>query len=73
MAVWPNPEMKKIVNGYGCGIVSKSFSLYEMADRLNSLTAHEIYRYKKNCHEAAKELCAEKNREKFLAIIEGVS
>jgi hypothetical protein len=41
-----------------------------MAEKLNSLSAKKIYSYKLNSHRAAKELCAEKNKEKFLNMID---
>ena len=70
LAIWPSPEMKKIVKQYDCGIVSDDYSLESMAKMLNSLTDQDIMNYKSNAHAAASILCAENNRDKLLSIVE---
>ena len=69
VAIWPSPEMARIVKDYDCGIVSEDFTIQSMARRLNALSAKDIIRFKQNAHQAADFLCAEKNREKFLSIV----
>lgn len=69
VATWPSPEMARIVNEYKCGIVSEDFTIESIAHRLNTLSAENIVEFKQNAHKAASLLCAEKNREEFLSIV----
>jgi hypothetical protein len=69
IAIWPSPEMARIVDEYKCGIVSEDFTIESIANRLNSLSAEDIMRFKQNSHKAADFLCAEQNREEFLSIV----
>jgi glycosyltransferase involved in cell wall biosynthesis len=72
IAIWPSPEMAKIVKEHDCGIVAKDFSIMSMATMLNNLSTQQIDLYKKNSHIAASKLCAEENRERFLAVIQSL-
>jgi len=72
IAIWPSPEMAKIVNEYNCGIISKDFTIESMAKKLNSLSTDDIVKYKMNSHNAAGHLCAEKNEEMLLNIIDNL-
>jgi len=69
VAIWPSPEMAKIVDEYNCGIVSEDFTIESMAKKLNSLSTDDIVKYKMNSHIAAGHLCAEKNEKLLLNII----
>ncbi len=69
VAIWPSPEMARIVNKYQCGVVSDEFSIRSMAKILNNLSSEDIMQFKQNSHEAASELCAEKNKERVLSIV----
>jgi hypothetical protein len=69
IAIWPSPEMKRLVEEYDVGVVSESFDLKSMARKLKALTVSDLRRFKENSHRAAKELCAEKNRTRFLAVV----
>ena len=69
VAIWPSPEMARIVKDYDCGIVSDDFTIQSMANKLNALSVEDIMKFKQNSHKAADCLCAEKNREKFLSIV----
>ena len=69
VAVWPSPEMKRVVEQYGCGVAGDDFSVTSMARRLNGLSSQDVERFKQKSCEAAKDLCAQKNKEKFLEII----
>ncbi|MCR4417183.1 MAG: glycosyltransferase [Ignavibacteria bacterium] len=73
LAFSPLPEMKKIVIENNLGIVSDNFEPKNLAQKLNSLTAEEIYRFKMNSHKKARELSSEANKIKFLKIIEEIS
>jgi hypothetical protein len=70
VAIWPSPEMAKIVNEYKCGIVSEDFTIESMARQLNSLSTKDIEKFKMNSHKAAGYLCAEKNKDILLNIVE---
>jgi glycosyltransferase involved in cell wall biosynthesis len=59
VAIWPIPEMKKIVKHYQNGIVSSRFSLEELAAQLNALTVEDINMMKRNSSRCAEENCAE--------------
>ena len=70
VAIWPSPEMAKVVNEYNCGIVSEDFTVESMARKLNALSTDDIVEYKMNSHKAAGYLCAEKNKDMLLNIVE---
>ncbi len=70
VAIWPSPEMAKTVNEYNCGIISEDFTIESMAKKLNSLSTDDIVKYKMNSHIAAGHLCAEKNKDILLNIVE---
>lgn len=59
IAIWPSPEMKRIVDKYQLGIVADDFTLTAMATKLNNLTEKEINQFKKNSHQVASEFNAE--------------
>jgi len=63
IAIGPSAEMEKYVKKYELGIISEDFTPEKMAEKLNSLTAKEIFRYKENSDKYSKELSAEKNLE----------
>jgi hypothetical protein len=69
VAIWPSPEMAKIVRKHQCGVVSEEFTCESMAEILNQLSADQIMKFKWKAHKAASELCAERNRELFVSII----
>ncbi len=70
VAIWPSPEMAKVVNEYNCGIISEDFTVESMARKLNALSTDDIVKYKMNSHRAAGYLCAEKNKDMLLNIVE---
>jgi hypothetical protein len=72
IAIWPSPEMAKIVEEYDCGLVTRDFSIESMAAMLKNLSTQQIDLYKKKSDSAASKLCAEANREKFLSIIQNL-
>lgn len=69
VAIGPSIEMKKIVEKYDCGIVAKDFNPKSLAEKLNSLNAEEIMRFKKQSGLAARELNAEANCERLKCIV----
>jgi hypothetical protein len=44
-----------------------------MAKKLNSISTDDIVKYKMNSHNAASHLCAEKNEEILLNIVDNLS
>lgn len=62
VAIWPSPEMAKILKQYQCGVVADDFTIEAMAEQLNKLTSEDIMRYKHQAHQAAKSLSAETNQ-----------
>ena len=69
VAIAPSPEMASIVNEYGLGVVADDFSPASLARAIAGLGADEISEFKQRSHQHARELSAEKNREKFLDIV----
>ena len=69
VCVSPNPEMRKIVNDYDCGIVSKNWDPRCIAAKIQSLSVTDINRYKQSSHLASEELCAEKEAIVFAKIL----
>lgn len=63
IAIGPSIEMERYVKRYDLGIISEDFTPEKMADKLNALTAQEIFRYKENSNKYSYELSAEKNLE----------
>lgn len=72
VAIWPSPEMAKVVRHYQCGVVSEEFSIASMAKALNQLTTDQVSKLKQNSDKAASEVCAEKNFETLDRIISGL-
>jgi hypothetical protein len=70
VAIWPSPEMARIVEAHGLGIVSDQFSVESAAAQLNALTTEDIVRFKQNSDQAAGVYCAEKNQDKLTGIVE---
>jgi hypothetical protein len=72
VAVWPSPEMAKIVAHYRLGIVSEEFNITSAARSLNALTTKDIVRFKSHSNIAASSLCAEQNEYILLNLIDRV-
>lgn len=69
-AIWPSPEMARVVEKYDCGIVAEDFTIESMAEKLNHLSVKDIQRYKQRSNQAATKLCAEINQQLFLDIVQ---
>ncbi len=70
VAIGPSIEMRKIVEEYDCGIVSRDFSPRSMAVELNKLDVDKIMYYKMQSHHAAQELNADVNGERVREIVQ---
>jgi len=73
VAIGPSPEMAAVVREHGCGVVAADFSPDALASALAALAPADVARLKDRSHAAAKELCAERNRELVLELIERAS
>ena len=69
-AVSPSPEMAALVHQYDMGVVASDDSIAAMAVALNSLHPKDIMRFKNNANRAALELCAEREKKKFTAMVD---
>lgn len=70
IAIGPSIEMKRLVEKYDCGVVSRDFDPRSLAEELNKLTVEEIMKYKGNSHKAAGELNAEVNKKRMMQILD---
>lgn len=70
LAIGPSYDMKKIVEQYNLGIVSRNFDSNELAIELNKLSYDDILTYKENSNIAAKELCYENESKKLTVILD---
>jgi hypothetical protein len=66
----PNPDMKKIVEQYELGWVTKDFSIGSLVDSLNSISAKKIEYYKNNSQRSSKELSSIKTKQMMLESVE---
>lgn len=70
VAIWPSPEMVRIVKDHGLGVIAEEFSVESMAKALNALSKSDIDRLKQASHAAARTLSAETNQSMALRIVE---
>jgi len=73
ICVAPSPEMARIVKEFDLGVVAQDFSAESMAAAIKTLTTEKIAHFKAQSAEHAYELSANKNRERFLRLIESVN
>lgn len=71
IAIGPSPDMARLVESHGLGIVADDFTPEAMAVRLNALTPDEIDAFKASSHATAKTLCWERNEELIAAVLGG--
>tara|TARA_Y100000768_G_scaffold302854_1_gene236760 strand:- start:23116 stop:24276 length:1161 start_codon:yes stop_codon:yes gene_type:complete len=69
VAIGPSPEMKEITEKFGCGIISKQFTIKSMLEEMRSLTPEKIMTLKNKSHQASKTLCFSEERKKIESII----
>jgi hypothetical protein len=70
VAIWPSPEMARLVQETQCGIVAESFTIEAMAEKLNNFSIEDLQTFKQNSHKAASKYCAENNRQLLLSLVE---
>lgn len=69
VAIWPSPEMARVVRQHRCGLVSKGFTIESIATALNALSSRDIALFKQQSHKAASFLSAEANRDIFVNVL----
>ncbi len=69
VAIGPSIEMKKIVEKYDCGVVSRDFAPKSMAEALNQLTEDKIMYYKTQSHKASHLLNGETNSKRIRELV----
>ncbi|HYP49548.1 MAG TPA: hypothetical protein VEQ34_01305, partial [Pyrinomonadaceae bacterium] len=73
ICIAPSPEMERIVKEFDLGVVAQDFSAESMAMAIKTLTMEKIAHFKAQSDKHAYELSAERNRERFLRLIESVN
>ena len=71
MAIGPSPAMAQVVEEWGCGVVADDFSPEALAAVLSELDPGRIGELKTHSHAAADVLCAERNAERLVEVVEG--
>jgi hypothetical protein len=70
VAIGPSPEMARLVQRHGCGVVASDFTPEALAAEINALDVAQIDAFKRASHAAAVELCAERNAEVILGAVD---
>jgi len=70
VAVGPSPEMAKIVNAHGLGVIAESFEPAALASALNALCDADLVRYKLAADIAADSLSDEAGSQLFEQLVE---
>ena len=69
VAIGPSPEMRRLAELHGFGMVSPDYEPLTLAGLLNRLGADDIMALKRRAHAGASELCAERNRDRLVALV----
>ena len=59
IAIWPSPEMSKIIDEHNLGWVTTDREVKSMASLLNNLSPKDIFDAKSNSHNASKKFSSE--------------
>ncbi len=70
LAISPSPDMQRIVEEHGCGVVATHATAESFSEALATLDPDNVWDFKQASHRAADILCAENNREQLLAILD---
>jgi hypothetical protein len=73
IAIWPSPEMKKIVEQHQLGVIADDYTIESMAIKLKNLTVEDIVKFKANSHKVAALYNSERNAEQLKSIIARLS
>ena len=69
VVVGPSPEMARVVEEHGCGVVADDFSVPALARALGHLDAPTIQRFKAAAHRCARALSADGNAAAVQALV----
>lgn len=69
IAIWPSPEMKRLVEMENIGVVADDFTVESMAKKIKRLSISEIRAMKQNAHTAAKKYNAELCSDQLISIV----
>jgi glycosyltransferase involved in cell wall biosynthesis len=69
----PSPDMGEIIKQYKCGIVTDSYSVNSLADKILSLTTTDIDNFKEGSQKAAIDLNFEKEKSVLIKVIESLA
>lgn len=72
VAIGPSPEMARLVERFGCGVVAETFEPRALAARLNALSPDEIVAMKRNAGAAAVPLAHEETMKRFDRLLGGL-
>ena len=67
LAIGPSPEMRRIVEQYGCGVVAEDFTADALASTLRALDREKVEACRRAADVAAADLCYERSAEVLLA------
>lgn len=68
LCIAPLPEMRSMIEKYGCGIVAAGYDAKSLAESVKSLSAKDILRYKKQALKAAEVLNSKEEGKKMLGV-----
>jgi glycosyltransferase involved in cell wall biosynthesis len=69
-AIGPSPDMARIVREWDCGIVAEEYTPEALAAAIASVASERLAELKRNAHRAARQLCAERNRELVIDVVD---
>jgi glycosyltransferase involved in cell wall biosynthesis len=72
IAIGPSPEMVRIVKQYDLGVVSDTFSPFDLAQKINILDKKSIESFKENAHKASMHLNADTEMLKYIEFIQQI-
>jgi glycosyltransferase involved in cell wall biosynthesis len=70
-AIGPSPEMARIVRQWDCGIVAEDYTPEALAAAVGDASRERLAEMKRNAGRAAREHCAERNRDRVLGVVDG--
>jgi hypothetical protein len=73
LATGPFPELVKFIDTHKLGVYGSDFTPAKLADKINALSALDVYEYRKNSVQASAVLNAERTNERLLQMIEALA
>ena len=73
IAIWPSPEMSKIVTSEGLGVVSSEYTNTSMSSCLGEVTAADIRQFKTNSDRVARRYSSEVESVRYRDLVESGS